>query len=192
MFTTNLLADRYGAPKYAGLRMDKADFLRWESDDNYVYEYNDGILEPTTGIRQDENYLFTNLEDAFFRSAAFQKGACLRAGMDFWVTDRQMRRADVSYFTTDQIRQMTTGLRVIPNFVVEFASQTDNELVSITKRHEYFDAGVQVVWWVYPAFEEVYVYTSPKAVIIGTNDDVLSVAPVLPDFQLTVAELFRR
>lgn len=142
---TDLLADRYGAPKYAGQRMDKADFLRWESDDNYVYEYNDGILEPTTGMKQDENYLLINLEDFFFRSAAFKSGDRLRAGMDFWVTDQQMRRADVSYFTSDQIRQMNTGSRVIPELVVEFASPTDNELVSITKRHEYFDADVQVV-----------------------------------------------
>ena len=87
---------------------------------------------------------------------------------------------------------MNTGEKIIPGFVVEFASKTDNELVSLTKRHAYFDAGVQVIWWVYPAFREVYVYTSPKTVTICTDDDMLSAAPALPDFQLTVAELFRR
>lgn len=38
----------YGVPKYAGLTMSKADFLQWESDDNYVYEFNDGVLESTS------------------------------------------------------------------------------------------------------------------------------------------------
>lgn len=114
------------------------------------------------------------------------------AEVDVWVTPKQMRRPDGSYFTSEQIRQMAAGENVIPGFVVGFASQTDNELMSVTKRHEYFDAGVQVVWWVYPAFEEVYVYTSPKTVMIGTDDDVLSAAPVLPDFQIIVAELFGR
>lgn len=44
----------YGTPKYAGQQMTKADFLRWESDDNYVCEFVDGVPEPTTGARQTE------------------------------------------------------------------------------------------------------------------------------------------
>lgn len=72
--TSDLLTERYGAPRYAGQRMTKADFLRWESDDNYVYEFNDGILEPTTSIRQDENYLLTNLENCFYATESFQNG----------------------------------------------------------------------------------------------------------------------
>lgn len=69
--TTKLLADRYGAPKYAGLRMDKADFLRWESDDNYVYEYNDGILEPATGMKQNETLRFKRLTRRFGQTSAY-------------------------------------------------------------------------------------------------------------------------
>ena len=65
---TDLLPYQYGVPKYAGHRMTKADFLRWESDDNYVYEFNNGVLEPTTGMRQDENYLLTNLENRFYQT----------------------------------------------------------------------------------------------------------------------------
>jgi Uma2 family endonuclease len=182
--------EQYGVPKYAGQRMTKADFLRWESDDNYAYEFNDGLLEPTTGMRQDENYLLANLETVFFQTAAFRSGGRLRAEMDFWVTEKQMRRADVSCFTSKQMQQMQTGQKVIPGFVVEFASHTDNTIVSITKRHEYFEAGVQVVWWVYPIHQEVHVYTSPKTVSICTDDDLLSAAPALPEMQMTVAELF--
>jgi len=182
----------YGMPRYAGLNMTKAEFLRWESDDNYVYEFNDGLLEPTTGMRQDENYLSTNLENVFFETASFRSGNRLRAEMDFWVTDKQMRRADVSYFTIEQLQQMQTGQRVVPGFVIEFASESDNERVSLTKRHEYFVAGIQAIWWVYPEFKEVYVYTSPKTVTICTDNDELSAAPVLLDFRLTVEDLFTK
>jgi len=49
--------DRYGLPNYARQRMAKADFMNWESDDNYVYEFNDGILEPTTSRKQNEVFL---------------------------------------------------------------------------------------------------------------------------------------
>ena len=63
---------------------------------------------------------------------------------------------------------------------------------SIRKRHEYFDTGVQVLWRVFPEYQEVHVYTSPKTVIICTDADTLSAAPVLPDLQMTVTEFFRR
>ncbi|GAB2575695.1 Uma2 family endonuclease [Spirosoma areae] len=184
--------DRYGVPKYAGQTMSKADFLRWESDDNYVYEFNDGVLEPTTGMRQDENYLLTNLENLFVKTSAFQNGWRLRPEMDSWVTNRQLRRPDVSFFDNEQLRQMNADVKVVPRFVVEFASESDSEHKGIVKLHEYFDAGVQVVWWVYPLYKEVYVYTSPKTVTICTDDDMLSAAPALPELQMTVEELFQR
>ena len=182
---------QYGIPKYAGHRMTKADFLRWESDDNYIYEFNDGVLEPTTGMRQDENYLLTNLENQFYQTDSFKTGNRLRAEMDVWPTEKQMRRPNIAYFTAGQLRLMASDSRVIPPFVVELRSITDSEMKSLIKLHEYFNAGVQVVWWVYPLYKEVYVCTSPKTVTICTDNDVLSAAPALPELTMTVAEFFR-
>lgn len=56
----------YGPARYAGQRMTKEDFLRWESDDNYAYEYSAGTLEPTTGMKQNETFVLNNLEERFF------------------------------------------------------------------------------------------------------------------------------
>lgn len=184
--------DRYGVPKYAGQTMEKVDFLRWKSDDNYVYEFNNGILEPTTGMRQDEILLFKRISRYFSQTNAYQTGGELLAEVDVWLTEKQMRRPDIAYYTTDQIDLIGISELVIPNFVIELASDSDSELKSLIKRHEYFDAGVQVVWWIYPAFKEVYVYTSPKTVTICTDNDVLSAAPALPELQLTVEELFQK
>lgn len=184
--------ERYGVPKYAGLTMTKDDFLRWESDDNYVYEFNNGVLEPTTGMRQDEDYLLTNIENLFYQTDSFRTGDRLRAEMDVWPTQKQMRRPDIAYFTADQLRLMAAGSKVVPSFVVELGSETDSEIKTLIKRHEYFAAGVKVVWWVYPLYKEVHVYTSPKTVTICTDDDMLSAAPALPELMMTVAELFRK
>lgn len=190
--TTDLITARYGKPRYDGQRMTKADFLRWNSDDNYVYEYNNGLLEPTTAMRQDEIYLYRIIEDYFFKTTTFQEGGRLWAEIDVWLSEKQMRRPDISYFTASQVNLMAAGSNIVPFFVIELASETDSERRSFTKLHEYFNAGVQVVWWVYPEFEEVYVYTSPKKVTIATDTDLLSAAPALPEFQMTVAELFKR
>lgn len=74
--------ERYGVPKYAGQTMTKNEFLRWESNDNYVYEFVGGIREPITGMRQDENYLLTNVENVFLSTSALEKGSRLRPEMD--------------------------------------------------------------------------------------------------------------
>lgn len=182
----------YGIAKYAGVRMELADFLLWESDDNYVYELDNGILEPTTGMKQEEILMLKQLTRRFHRTSAYEQESELVGEMDVALLNDQVRRPDVAYYTGEQIQLIATGATVVPGFVVEFGSVTDNELTSIKKRHEYFNAGVQVVWWVFPFYKEVYVYTSPKTVSICTDDDMLSAAPALPEFQLTVNELFKR
>ena len=186
------IAYDYGVAKYAGQTMTKADFLRWESDDNYVYELDNGILEPTTGIKQEEVLMLKQLTRRFQRTSAYEREGELVGEMDVVLLNDQVRRPDVAYYTGEQIQLIATGVTAIPGFVVEFGSVTDNELTSIKKRHEYFDAGVQVVWWVFPLYKEVYVYTSPKTVTICTDDDVLSAAPALPELHMTVADLFKR
>ena len=180
----------YGVARYAGQRMSKEDFLRWESDDNYVYEFDNGLLIPTTSMRQDENQLVANLENCFFATQSFRDGGRLRAEMDVWLTDKQLRRPDVAYYSAEQQRDMANGYRVIPAFVIEFGSVSDTESVSVQKRHEYFDAGVEVIWWVFPLYKEVVVYTSPINMTGRHENDLLTAAPALPNFQLTVAQLF--
>ncbi|UFH54019.1 Uma2 family endonuclease [Spirosoma sp. KNUC1025] len=182
--------DRYGLPKYIGQTMEKADFLCWESDDNYVYEFYNGMLEPTTGMRQDEILLFKRIARFFSKTQAYQQGNELLAEVEVWLTETQMRRPDIAYYTADQFSLVGNGEPVIPGLVIELASETDNELKSLIKRHEYFNAGVQVVWWVFPLFREVHVYTSSKTVRICTDNDMLSAAPILPELQMTVNELF--
>ncbi|MEZ4905807.1 MAG: hypothetical protein R2822_30600 [Spirosomataceae bacterium] len=49
---------------------------------------------------------------------------------------------------------------------------------------------MQVVWPIYPENQVVYVYTSRKSVKICTDTDICSAAPVLPDFEISVNELF--
>ena len=190
--TTDLLPYQYGVPKYAGHRMTKADFLRWESDDNYVYEFNDGVLEPTISMRQEEILMLKRLTRRFQQTNAYEQEDELVAEVDVWVTGKQQRRPDIAYYTINQLGLIAIGESVIPSFVVELASESDIEQKSLIKLHEYFNAGVQVVWWVHPLYKEVYVYTSPKTVTICTDDDVLSAAPALPELTMTVAELFRK
>lgn len=178
------------APKYAGQRMEKANFLAWQSDDAFVYEWNKGILEPTAGMKQEELYIIQRICRKFTGTSAYSEYAELIPEIDCWVTESQMRRPDLAYYTAEQIKQAATGESVLPAFVVEIISQFDDLTKVEKKLLEYFRAGVQVVWRVIPEIKTVYVFTSPKTVTICTDEDLISAAPVIPDLQLTVAALF--
>ncbi len=178
-------------PKYAGQRMDKAHFMRWESDDEFVYEWSDGILEPTTSMKQEEIFITRNILKAFRNTALYQQDALLLEEIDCWLTDKQMRRPDLSLYTDEQIKRTAMGARVVPAFVIELLSEFDDIMKVEKKLLEYFQAGVQVVWWVFPPYRKVHVYTSPKSVVIATDTDSISAAPAIPDLVMKTNDVFQ-
>jgi Uma2 family endonuclease len=80
--------------------------------------------------------------------------------------------------------------KVVPNLAAEVVSPSNTADEVLVKIHEYFKAGVELVWVIYPEPGEVYVYESPVAVRVLTRKDVLDGGKVLPGFQLALAELF--
>lgn len=100
------------------------------------------------------------------------------------LTGIQLRRPDLAYFSDEQIRG--TDEEPIPLFCIEVISPTDESEKVEAKRIEYFRAGVQVVWHIYPENREIHIYTSRKNVQICADDDLCSAQPVLPDFVVSV------
>ena len=79
---------------------------------------------------------------------------------------------------------------MIPQFVIEIISTNDKTYKVEEKITEYFKAGVKVLWNIYPNEKVVYVYTSRKSFKICMEDDICSAAPVLPEFEVKVSEIF--
>jgi hypothetical protein len=84
----------------------------------------------------------------------------------------------------------TEAWEVVPNLAVEVVSRTDSVDYIVDKVVEYFHAGVERVWVVFPSQEHVYVYESPTRVQILTRTDELCGEPILPQFRLPLGELF--
>ena len=82
------------------------------------------------------------------------------------------------------------ALPAVPDLSVEFVSRTDHAIELLEKVHEYFAAGTQLVWVVYPSVGQVYVYSSTTEVRILGRADSLDGGEVLPGFVLPLAELF--
>ena len=165
------------------------EFMNWEPVDGFKYEWNDGEIVRFSGMKKKQYFVYNILSKLFYEKGYHQKGT-LMAEPDVMLTAIQMRRPDIAYFTDEQVEQGRKGEDVIPAFVVEVLSETDQVYRIEEKIAEYFKAGVQVVWNIIPEHEVVYVYTSRKQVTICLDDDVCSAAPVLPDFSISINDLF--
>lgn len=59
---------------------------------------------------------------------------------------------------------------------------------------QYREGGVQVVWLIYPAQQEVHVYAGANLdrMTVCTEEKICSAAPVLPDFAVAAREIFKK
>lgn len=163
------------------------EFLRFEPTDGFTYEWNDGELIKFGGMKRKHLRIIQQLNLRFDLTQAKQERGQLICEQDVMLTGIQMRRPDVAYFSDEQIQDETD--EPIPAFCIEVISPTDESEKVEAKRIEYFKAGVQVVWHIFPENGEVHVYTSRKTVQICSDGDICSAHPVLNDFTIPVNEL---
>jgi Uma2 family endonuclease len=166
-----------------------AEFMLWEPNDGYKYEWNDGELIKFTGMNKKQVYIYDVLAKLFSRKGFFEVGS-LVAEYDTMLSGIQMRRPDIAYLTDEQIKLGKKGQDVIPEFVIEIISETDQFYKIEDKITEYFKAGVKVIWNIVPEHKLVYIYTSRKTVKICSDNDICSAEPVLPEFTITVNDIF--
>jgi Uma2 family endonuclease len=79
---------------------------------------------------------------------------------------------------------------LVPDLAVEVLSPSNTTQEMARKCHEYFVAGVLLVWLVDPRARTVDVYTAEDQVTTLAVGDVLDGGTVLPGFTLPLSELF--
>jgi Uma2 family endonuclease len=79
---------------------------------------------------------------------------------------------------------------VVPDLAIEVVSPNDLAEDLLEKVQEYFRAGVEMVWVVYPRLRLIQVYESLSRIRGLTRTDELDGGPVLPGFRLPLATLF--
>ena len=77
-----------------------------------------------------------------------------------------------------------------PNLAVEVFSAGNTAREMARKCHEYFAAGVQLVWLVDPETGTIVVHTAPEDSTLLHAEDTLDGGMVLPGFVLSVREFF--
>lgn len=110
---------------------------------------------------------------------------------------RPNRRPDVAFVARERwaeppyaVGEDPAAWNVIPNAAIEVISPSNVADSVETKLLDYFEAGVELVWVIYPRQQRIYVYETPaNARVLGINDE-LEGGTVLPGFRLKVADLF--
>lgn len=101
-----------------------------------------------------------------------------------------LRVPDLSYYDADQLTGMRRKQRQRTQFAIEILSESESFQDVTEKVQDYFDAGAVLVWYILPISRKIVVYTSADESKSYKGDTIISAAPLLPDFQFTVSDLF--
>lgn len=112
-------------------------------------------------------------------------------GMRIFSDPMTTRRAAVSFLASARVPRSDQGfLRVPPDLVVEVVSPGDKASEIRAKTDEWLQAGVRLVWVVYPGASEVQVYpVGERPVILGAGDEIGG-GDVVPGFVCKVSDFF--
>ena len=183
-----------------------AAFMLWEPEDGFNgarsgqgrlcgtvparYVWNDGELIKFTGMNKKQVYIYDVLNRLFVNKGFWETGILVGEYEAMINDDIQIQQFNIAYLTKEQIVQTRAGVDVIPEFVIEILSESDNVNKVEEKIAEYFKAGVRIVWNIYLEQKVIYVYSSRRDVKICIEDDICSAKPVLPDFEISVNQIF--
>ena len=168
------------------------EFERWLSKKktDHNYEFVNGQAIKKNPMKQSELLMVQFLTRLFSKTLAYENYGELVPEADTYIDEYRKRVPDLAYFTAEQIKQAAIGVKVVPAFVIELVSDSESFDDVEKKIKDYYDAGVQVVWYINPKSKRIHNYISPKNVIICADNDVCSAEPALLDFKFEVRELF--
>lgn len=108
----------------------------------------------------------------------------------------RMRVPDVSFIRWDRFPDKKLPdkrvYEVAPNLAVEIISEGNTVQEMEKKLDEYFQAGVTLVWYIYPDTKSARIYTARDQMAEIDENGTLSGGEVLPGFELRLGDLFER
>ena len=201
VWTAAQLAERFGEIPLNRIRHDPLPGLATEqhvieihAHEKRLYELIEGVLvEKTVGTYECSlAALIVQILGSFVRGKNL--GVVLAADGMMRLFLGTVRIPDVSYISWErwpheQVMQEAIA-DLAPELAVEVISPGNTEKEMADKLRDYFNAGVRLVWYIYPSSREVKVYTSPDNLTLLNEQQALDGGDVLTGFQLELRELF--
>lgn len=201
--TAEELAARIGAVPLWRVRTDPAPGTATEADVERIRREEDRICELIDGVLVEK--VSSDLSSILAVELATHVGTFIRPhrlgwvlGPNgyYWINEHSLRAPDVSFSRRDQRpcqRVLDEGYSdIAPALAIEIFSPGNTTAELERKRDEFFAAGTELFWIVYPEQQEIVVSTSPDQHRTLGAHDTLDGGTVLPGFTLKVGELFER
>jgi Uma2 family endonuclease len=195
------LAELFGPMPASRIRTDpppgratEQDVIDLEAREDRLYELVEGVLvEKTVGYYESYLAAFLIRMLGNFVAAAKLGIVAGEAGM-MRLAAGLVRIPDVSFVSWDRLPGRRVPREPIPDLApdlaVEVLSESNTAREMERKLHDYFAAGVRLVWYVDPEARTVRVYTAPDQSALLREEDTLDGGAVPPGFALPLRELF--
>lgn len=197
--TASLLANPLVLPAVNG----KKQHISWPDfqkkylsrEDGYKYEWVNGAVEKTRrSMDKTQLFILRNLQDFFavLKMAAKVNGHLISEPDLFFAKNH--RRPDVAWLTDEQIDRLAYDGKDVPAFIIEVISTNDQMNLVHQKMLNYQEAGVQVVWHVFPLLGIIHVYNGPQLsnMKVCKGEQICNAAPALPHFEISVQEVLKK
>lgn len=175
-----------------------AELLERESDEAPQFEIIEGkkVEMPQMGVYSVRVANRINVQIAHFANAHDLGESGVEMLFDLRLPRGRIRRPDVAFVSYERwprTRPMPfrgNAWDVVPNLAVEVVSPNELAVELMEKVEEYFRAGVQLVWIIYPTTRVAQVLRSMTDQKMLTAKDELDGEQVLPGFRMPLADLF--
>ena len=179
----------------AAVKLLTAEDLERISAEGY-YELVDGVLIELCPNNGEHAQTETNLvmllvphvrRNRLGRVLTGDPGFILRRNPD------TVRGPDIAFVSTERLPGPLPHrgfLEVMPDLAIEIVSPSNTPAEIQAKIRDYFDAGVRLIWVVYPESRRVQVIRSLQERFDLTDEDTLSGDDVIPGFACQVGEIF--
>lgn len=172
---------------------DDVERCKYQSGEKRLLELVEGTLVEKA-VGQYESQLAVILSYYLFDFLKKQPlGILLGADAGHRLEAGLVRMPDVGFISRPRLKELKKRPAVVPfapDLAVEVISPGNTSKEMDRKLVEYFDAGVKLVWYVYPETETVLVYRHIDQPRELTIDDMLDGEDILPGFQLSIREWF--
>lgn len=199
--TAEELAARVGAVPLWRIRHDPPPGAATEADVERILHEEDRICELIDGVlvekaMSDEISILAIEIATLLRNFVKPRRSGWILGADGFsrLFGSQLRAPDVSFARLDQRpggRPLKTGYSdTAPALAVEVFSPGNTDREMEQKRQEFFAAGTELFWIVYPDRQQIVVSSGPETHRVLGRDDTLDGGTVLPGFSVKVADIF--
>ena len=171
------------------LRMTEQEFLRLPQDGKYELVEGEAKRVPAA----HEHDIIGAVVIYWLTPASIGRGYIASAQAGFRMKDGNIRCPDVSFMSKSRLPggKPSKGFgNFAPDLCIEIISPSEELQEMEDKVQEYFDAGAQQVWHLFPETQRLRLFTSPNAFTDLASTDTIDGGNLLPTFRCQVSELF--